>query len=570
MKSKILLLTTMLASAGFAFAQQTVNRSGITYQILEGSNNVEIEEEGDVIIERPVNITYSANDGIVIQDETYKYISNQQRRVNVKAIAINDASKVKPGQILSWESATPRPQTTLIEDFATSLSDFGTSPLQNGTSEYVINKNTEKYKIYEKVCLKAREESKFSDKLFKGDEISGKLDTRKVNIHPDLYYYKDFEMGDLVIGGQPVINPETNEPYQVAIAVYRLIENTNGGIYEKQELTSCYDIYTPTEIANDIAWNVTTSGKIGMVTGIVNNKRIAEAVARGERNFDFTGATILGEVNVDVPANKLAYFTKTTTAAGTNVVYGALSDKYLIKDNGEEIYVSKAFTADEATYERNFSAGTYGTLVLPFKSENTGLLFERQGRFTGYDPAENKISCTLAETMSANVPYLIQISTDATEINETNATVQPTGAPKSGTFNNAQFIGTFQPISGNSSTLANAYVVSTAGVFGKLKQTSTLKPGRCYFNYAGTIASAKIDNATIEFMDEEGSIIDIITPNFDGEEATDIDGIITNSNVVSVQYISVNGQVSNEPVKGMNLVKKTYADGTVETSKVTY
>lgn len=568
MKSKILLLTTMLASAGFAFAQQTVNRSGITYQILEGSNNVQIEEDGDLVEEKPVSITYSANDGILIQDETYQYISNQKRRVNVKAIAINDASKVKPGQILSWESAAPRPQTTIIENFETSLSDFGTSPQQNGTLEYNITKN-EKYYIYEKVCQRARKAEKFSDKIFKGKEdensefpsVTAEFDERGVAIHPDLYYYKDFKIQEMNFGGVT---------YRVQIDVFRLIENTNGGIYLKQELTNCYDVYTPTEIANDIAWNVTTSGKIGKVTGLVNNKRIAEAVTRGERNFDFTGATILGEVNVDVPANKLAYFTKTTTAAGTNVVYGALSDKYLIKDNGEEIYVSKAFTADEATYERNFSAGTYGSLVLPFKAENTGLIFERQGRFTGYDPAANKISCTIAESMSANVPYLIQISTDATEINETNATVQPTGSPKSGTFNNAQFIGTFQPISGSSSTLANAYVVSTAGVFGKLKQTSTLKPGRCYFNYAGTIASAKIDNATIEFMDEEGSIIDIITPNFDGEEATDIDGIITNSNVVSVQYISVNGQVSNEPVKGMNLVKKTYADGTVETSKIAH
>lgn len=566
MKSKILLLTTMLASAGFAFAQQTVNRSGITYQILEGSNNVQIEEDGDLVEEKPVSITYSANDGILIQDETYQYISNQKRRVNVKAIAINDASKVKPGQILSWESAAPRPQTTIIENFETSLSDFGTSPQQNGTLEYNITKN-EKYYIYEKVCQRARKAEKFSDKIFKGKEdensefpsVTAEFDERGVAIHPDLYYYKDFKIQEMNFGGVT---------YRVQIDVFRLIENTNGGIYLKQELTNCYDVYTPSEIANDIAWNVTTSGKIGMVTGIVNNKRIAEAVARGERNFDFTGATILGEVNVDVPANKLAYFTKTTTAAGTNVVYGALSDKYLIKDNGEEIYVSKAFTADEAIYERNFNAGSYATLVLPFKAENTGEIFERQAKLDGYDATANKISCIMTETLAANVPYLIQISSDATEINEINASIQKTGSPKSSVYNGLQLVGTYAPIAGTA--LTNNYIFSTTGVIGRLKASSTLKPGRCYFNYTpASSSSAKIDNATIEIRDEEGSIIDFIAPNFD-EEATDIDGVVENSKVVSVQYISVNGQVSNEPVKGMNLVKKTYANGTVETSKVTY
>lgn len=561
MKSKFLLLTTMLASVGFAFAQQTVTRSGITYEILQGENNIEITEKGEVVEEKPVNITYSQNDGIMIQDETYKYISNQERKVNVKAIAITDPSKITAGQqITGWQAAAPRPQTVLIENYETSIGDFGSSPMTNGTTEYVVDTNNEKYKVYEKVCLKAKESNKFSSNIFKGNEISAQYDSRGAAIHQDLYYYKHFMIQEMNFGGQI---------YRVQIDIFYTIENTNGGIYEKTELTNCNDFYTPTEIADDIKWNVTTSGKTGVVTGVVNNARIAEAVARGERNFDFTGATILGEVNIDVPANKLAYFTKNVTeCSGNNIVVGTMCENYIVDDNGQEIYVKKGFTAENATYKRTFTAGAFGTLALPFTAVSTGDLFTKQARLTGYDNVANKISCTTAETIAPNVPYLFEAKADADEINEINASVVPTGNPTSEVCNGLQLIGTYAPISG--SALTNNYIFSTTGVIGRLNVNSTLKPGRCYFKYSGASSNAKISEATIEIMDEEGSIVDFIAPNLDGEEATDIDGVITNSNVVSVQYISVNGQVSNEPVKGMNLVKKTYADGTVETSKVAF
>ena len=46
--------------------------------------------------------------------------------------------------------------------------------------------------------------------------------------------------------------------------------------------------------------------------------------------------------------------------------------------------------------------------------------------------------------------------------------------------------------------------------------------------------------------------------------------VMWSGEVVSVQYISANGQVSNEPFSGINLVKKTFEDGSVETSKVVF
>lgn len=567
MKSKILLLTTMLASASFAFAQTETTRSGITYEILTGANNEEIIESGEVGRNNPISFTYSQSDGILLQDETHTTYTNQEKRVNVKAIAITDKSKIQPGQISSWRAQIPNPQTILEKDYSTYIEEFAETPeiTQNGT--YKVDLTHPQYGIYALVCSLAQKAEKFKGKIYKGSGISNwskKKDERGAWINENLYYYRDYTL---------VPDPD-DEDIVTQVYYYRVIENTTGGVYTTTEYINCFNTYTPTEIADDIQWAVTTIGKVGKVTGIVNNKRIAEAVARGERNFDFTGATILGEVNVDVPANKLAYFSKTTTAAGTNVVVGTGCEKYLITDNGEEIYVNKAFSAEDATYERKFSAGTYGTLVLPFNVSNTGGIIERQARLTDYNATENRIVCTTADMIVSNTPYMIQINSDATELKgDVNTPVYATASAKSGIYNQAQFIGTFEPISGGSSTLANAYVVSTSGTIGKLKSTSTLKPGRCYFNYTGILAEAdkaKISNATIEIMDEDGTVIDFIVPNFDGEEATDIDGIITNSNVVSVQYISVNGQVSNEPVKGMNLVKKTYADGTVETSKVAY
>ena len=70
-------------------------------------------------------------------------------------------------------------------------------------------------------------------------------------------------------------------------------------------------------------------------------------------------------------------------------------------------------------------------------------------------------------------------------------------------------------------------------------------------------------NATIEIVSEDGSIETL------GVDMSGVDGIACGK-AVSIQYISVNGQVSNEPVKGLNIVKKTFADGSVETSKVTF
>ena len=92
-----------------------------------------------------------------------------------------------------------------------------------------------------------------------------------------------------------------------------------------------------------------------------------------------------------------------------------------------------------------------------------------------------------------------------------------------------------------------------------------MKPGRCYLSYNNNSGNAKVENATIEIVDEDGSVENVILD----EAVTAIDGVV-NGEVVSIQYISVDGQISNEPFNGINLVKKTFEDGSVETTKVVF
>lgn len=576
MKSKILLLTAMLASASFASAQ-TIEYGGVTFELLKGDENVKVTYKGYVGERIEEETANHYGNWIEVRKASTQTITGQKRQVNVKAIAVDKQAVAgsKMHQILKWSNPSQSPKEVELSTSKIGINDFGTIAFDNAPEyTHIINWDDPDYETYYTLCDKAIE---LGVNLKPGYQITAAAkDDSGVDICEDLYYFEKVNVVTEKDEQGNIIYIRPGRPQQTTTYVYTCITEVKGSISEKITWDQCTDELTPTEISDDLEWNVTTSGKVGVVTGIVNQARIEEAIARGERNFDFTGALVLGGVNMDVPANKLAYFPQyrddeeelNFNATGTNIVKGGQCAKYLIKDNGKEIYVNKGFTAGEATYERDFKAGTYGTIVLPFMAVNTNETFERLARLNGYDAVANKISCITDVSIGANTPYLVQINSNADGIYETDAKVVPTGNPKSGVYSGLQLAGSYTPIDG--SALTNNYIFSTTGVIGRLNVKSTLKPGRCYFNYTpASSSSAKITNATIEIMDEEGSIVDFIAPNFD-EEATDIDGVVENSKVVSVQYISVNGQISNAPVKGMNLVKKTYADGTVETSKIAY
>lgn len=376
------------------------------------------------------------------------------------------------------------------------------------------------------------------------------VDSDGMKLNPNLYY--------MLIGGYNANS---------AKSVYPIIEIEyvhNVGI----DYDGCSDTYVPTYISstlmNDDNLSVSSDGKLCTITGYVDQARIenivsTNSISKNCLNFDFTTAVVFGEINSNVEANKIAYFKEGANVAGQNIVVGKLCENYLISD-GKEIYVNKAFTAGNATYNRTFTAGNYGTIVLPFAVPSTSGIFVKQARLASYDAENDIIKFSTAESIQPNVPYLFNAQAGGGSLEATNTPVSATPANStiSTDVTTLKFVGTFKEITG-----PTGFVITTAGNINKTKESTTIKAGRCYLTLGQT--NAKLANTIIQIIDEDGSIEEIEVDS----EVTAIDDI-ENGEVVATQYISINGQISNEPFNGMNIVKKTFANGTVETSKVVY
>lgn len=554
----------MLASAGFAFAQTTVNYQGIEFQLLTGIENVDTTYAGEEVTLTTADEVSYTNNVLKVTTNKTKTISNQRRQINVKATAINTTG-IQPGQIVSWSENSLVPAVENIEDHKTSFKLFGISATKNG-GRYSVNTETAEYGRYASICQEAAnrfntENEEEGIAIVKGEFASAPRDVKNVPIHADLYYYQDFLWSD------------DEEDF---VQTYSPITSTQGAIYLKTEKNNCFDTYIPTEISENITCQTTTNGKIGVVTGVVNNERILEAASGEARNFDFTNTLVLGKVELDIPANKLAYFPATRDeegnnfiANGNNIVTGTKCKNYSIKDNSEEIYVSKTFTADNAIYERTFNPNSYGTIVLPFaaSTDSNPAFFEKLAQLTAYDPETDRLTFTNTyESIVANKPYLYRLQSETPEnIKAINVNVGATPATaKSGTYNGATMYGTFQKLSYND--IQGKFGISSDGSIVNPKQGASLKPGRAYLDLPPYSAnSAK--TYTIEIVDEDGSYEVIeVTPT----EATSIEGVISDAKVISTQYISVDGTISETPHKGMNIVKKTLEDGTTETTKTVF
>ena len=392
-------------------------------------------------------------------------------------------------------------------------------------------------------------------------EYKGKIikkDKDGIAVCSDLYYAKTSKAGDWM----PILNVDG--------------DYATGVTYSNSFIT-----YNPVGIADNCdSYTITGDGKVGYVHGVVDDGKVEEILSNTNYtylNYDFTDVSILGSVATDIIDNRIAYFNKNTDVTGQNIVVGTTCESYVIADNGQEIYVDRPFSAEVSKYKRTFSPDSYGTIVLPFTVNGTSNIFVKQAKLTGYVPSPdnessitNKLTFTSTESIVPNTPYLFKtLSTVAGEsifFGDTNGTVKATEEAKSANYNGAQFIGTFEGLSADEAS--NVYVVGMVGGVGKIGKTKkALKPGRCYFTYNATGNNAKeMDNVTIEIIDEDGSIetVDV------DKTVTAIDGVVNNSEVVSVQYISTNGQISSEPFSGINLVKKTFEDGSEETSKVIF
>ena len=555
MKKRLLLFAAVLsASANFVFAEtktvQDSNGNTFTYDTQKDLDPSSYE--GQTTAPATASITPNSDFyQLTLNSNLTTTIADCNLIYNVK---LAEASG-NPGAISSFTERLQSSNT--VYDVVVSESQIATYIYENGEiTGYSVKENSEAYTRYVVACERAIEINNMM--VVRGNEVPRLYDFEEMEVNPKLYY---------MVTGKKVKN-------------YIPILNVNGEYTRGVVYSNSFVTYNPVGIADGTAsYTVDGTGKVGYVHGIVDNGKIEEILANYNNylNFDFSDASVLGTISTNITDNRIAYFNAgvdVATNKGQNIIVDSQCKNYVISDNGQEIYVATAFQAKSSQYKRTVTSSTYGTIVLPFTVENTSNVFEKQAKLTGYVPSPeneslttNKLTFTSTEVIAPNTPYLFKslstVTGESIFSGNVNGTVNATGNAASAKFNGAQFVGTFEGLSAQDAS--QVYVIGVVNGVGKIGRTSkALKPGRCYLTYDAS-TNAKVENAAIEIIDEDGSVE---TVSLD-EEVTAIEGVV-NGEAVSVQYISVDGQISSEPFSGINLVKKTFEDGSVETTKVVF
>ena len=578
MKKRLLLFAAVLsASANYMFAQDNTvysDDNNITYTY-SANSDVTITAQGQSSLDNENNReNIILGSKLSIDYVAFTRVANRNRDIKLTVSDINDYS-ILPSQLQSFSRAVVSGEDLINEDLNATLSSFATDNRLNfprtqrnnlppSEMYYKIRQNTnaEKaaYATYQNACEKARTRGLY---VYTGAELLEEgvdFDLYHMQINEGLYYI--------------------DAPDAVNVI---LINATTGNWKEGTTYLNCTDNFIPTYIGSNIPLPTTTASdedsKVGIVSGLVDLARFNNIVAgKAFLNYDFTGTTIVGSINSStVGANRLAYFTEGISAEGDNIVNGERCNNYKIADDGTEIKVSKSFSAKNIDYTRNLTYGNYYTVTVPFKLDNPSDYFDRASTFTscnidkpGADPL---VTFTIA-AWDANMPMLCKANKTTSLINLYNTNgiqIYQTEAKSKASDNNsnepAKFNGTYKAIP--KADLANAFIVGLNGEFGRMPLNSTrLKPCRAYITLDNAASAAKFDNATIQIIDEDGTVEILET----SEETTGIDGVTENANaeVVSSQFVSVDGKASTTPVKGLNIVKTTLKNGKTSTKKVVY
>lgn len=536
MKKKLLMLANLALILTSANAQSTVINEGNTFEVgVANITNVgQTEKTGYATVSFDTGnyeLVLSGTETVEIVGETREFpltLISCSNKTNEKGEYISITSFTKSRDAIK----TPNNDEIQMDDII--IED------EENEKYDIISLTSDSWAKYKNACQNAKNE-----RIVPGTDLTG-TDAEGYEINTNLYYYKSGK--------------------SLSKAKLYPICNIYINYYTEEVIKNCTDNYVPTEIGSSIEnATINTDGQVVKVSGVVNANKIESIIAanNSKLNFDFTEATLFGDIiNVTIAENKLAYFPSTgegIVSKNTNIVVGSQCENYLITD-GKEIYVNKPFTAGNATYNRTFTAGNYGTIVLPFAVPSTSGIFVKQARLASYDAENDIIKFSTAESIQPNVPYLFNAQAGGGSLEAINTPVSATPANStiSTDVTTLKFVGTFKEITG-----PTGFVISTAGNINKTKESTTIKAGRCYLTLGQT--NAKLANTTIQIIDEDGSIEEIEVDS----EVTAIDDI-ENGEVVATQYISINGLIANEPFSGMNIVKKTFANGTVETSKVVY
>lgn len=543
MRKKLFLLAAVLsASASITFAQEKTvysDDNNITYTYSENSD-VTITAQGQSSLDSENNReNIILGSKLSIDYVSYTRVANRNRDIKLTVSDINDYSNL-PSQLQSFSRAVVSGEDLTNDDLNSTLSSFATDNRLNyprtqrnnlppSEMYYKIRQNTnaEKaaYATYQNACEKARTRGLY---VYTGAELLEEgvdFDLYHMQINEGLYYIDAPNAVDVI-----------------------LIDATTGNWKEGTTYLNCTDNFIPTYIGSNIPLPTTTASdedsKVGIVSGLVDLARFNNIVAgKAFLNYDFTGTTIVGSINSStVGANRLAYFANNADVSGQNIVVGNTCSSYVISDNNQEIYVSKAFSAGESQYKRTFTPDTYGTIVLPFAVNNPSNVFVRQAVFTGYSSAENKMTFSCTSMIAPNTPHLFKVlptvAGESTLYGPVNGTIEATAEAKSAKYEGAQFAGTFEGLSAE--IASQVYVVGAVGKIGRT--TKALKPGRCYFTRENPDNLARsFGGATIEFIDEDG------TTAINEHE-------LNESHELSGAVYDLQGRRAENPTKGLYIV----------------
>ena len=510
MRKKLLLLAAVLsASASITFAQEKTVYSednNITYTY-SANSDVTITAQGQSSLDSENNReNIILGSTLSIDYVAYTRVANRNRDIKLTVSDINDYS-ILPSQLQSFSRAVVSGEDLTNDDLNTTLSSFATDNRLNfprtqrnnlppSEMYYKIRQNTnaEKaaYATYQNACEKARTRGLY---VYTGAELLEEgvdFDLYHMQINEGLYYIDAPNAVDVI-----------------------LIDATTGNWKEGTTYLNCTDNFIPTYIGSNIPSPTTTASdedsRVGIVSGLVNNglvKEILDNTSYNYVNYDFYNASVIGTISANINDNRIAYFNEgvnVSNTGGQNIVVGDYCRSYVISDNNQEIFVSKAFSAGESQYKRTFTHDTYGTIVLPFAVNNPSNVFVRQAVFTGYSSAENKMTFSCTSMIAPNTPHLFKVlpvTGESTLYGPVNGTIEKTAEANSAKYEGAQFAGTFEGLPAENAS--QVYVVGAVGKIGKT--TKALKPGRCYFTREDPDNLARsFDGTTIEFIDEDGT-----------------------------------------------------------------
>jgi len=242
-------------------------------------------------------------------------------------------------------------------------------------------------------------------------------------------------------------------------------------------------------------------------------------------HVDLSGMTgyipsfVVDQLNTDIASNTNL---KSLNLSGTT--FDNLGDDLVVPDNKDLLW----YTSDKASLNREFTAGNWSTVCLPFTLEtitvntllNNGCAVKEM---KSYDPGQQEVTFDDVNTMSTGVPYLFKCSNLKTKpfenIDITNPEAISTG-PRNVTYNNLTFKGTYELVEPSSIIGSRTIYGYKKNQFVKVEsgQSGKVQPFRAYMELAGVAGTRGF--ISIDGLDDATGINEIVVP--DAEKTTPI------------------------------------------------